>query len=166
MIKDQGLVARTQHFEYQNPIGGYRYMAWNESRNGKPTFFAECGVRQAMTMLLDRKRMIDQVMLGYAVEATGPFNPLQQAVQPGGEALAVRRRRPRWTLLKEAGFPIATATGCIESRRRHAVPVQADLSFGQRELREDGAVHEGCVCPGGHHRWSPTRWTGRCWWSG
>lgn len=71
LIKDQVLMAKVQRFEYQDLTGGYRYVAWN----GKNPLFADKRVRQALTMLLDRNRMMDEIMLGYAVMATGPFNP-------------------------------------------------------------------------------------------
>ena len=73
--KDAAIVARTQQFDYQNTIGGYRYIAWNQQREGKPTKFADKRVRQAMTLLIDQKRIISDVMLNLAVPATGPFNP-------------------------------------------------------------------------------------------
>lgn len=113
MIKDPGIAERTQHFEFQNPVGGYRYVAWNEMHDGKPTVFADVRVRRAMTMLLDRKRMIDQVMLGYAVEATGPFNPLSKQYNPEVkpwpyDAAAALK------LLKEAGFEDRNGDGVLE----------------------------------------------------
>lgn len=114
MVKDQGILSRTQHFEYQNPVGGYRYIAWNQLRGGRPTLFADARVRRALTMLLDRKRLIDQVMLGYAVQATGPFNPLSKQYNsevqpwpydPDGAV----------TLLKEAGLVDRDGDGVIEA---------------------------------------------------
>jgi peptide/nickel transport system substrate-binding protein len=71
LIADKDLMKREQAFEYQNPIGGYGFIAWNE----KDPLFSDKHVRQALTMLLDRQRMIDQILLGYAVISTGPFNP-------------------------------------------------------------------------------------------
>lgn len=103
MINDQTLTARTQHFEYQNPIGGYRYVGWNQLKNDKPTFFADVRVRRAMTLLLDRKRMIDQIMLGYASEASGPFNPLSKQFNPAVKPWPYDVEQAR-KLLTEAGF--------------------------------------------------------------
>ena len=75
LLKDQPILDRTQHYEYQSAVGGYRYIAWNELRDGKPTKFADKRVRQAMTLLIDQSRIIKEVMLDLAVPATGPFNP-------------------------------------------------------------------------------------------
>lgn len=114
MIKEPTILDRTQQFEYQNPVGGYRYVAWNELKDGKPTLFADVRVRQAMTMLLDRQRLIDQVMLGYAVPATGPFNPLSKqcdpAIKPWPYDVAAATK-----LLKEAGFSDRDGDGVLES---------------------------------------------------
>ena len=114
MSADQGLLARTQHFEYQSPVGGYRYIAWNERRDGKPTAFADVRVRQAMTMLLDRKRMIQEIMLGYAVEATGPFNPLSKQSSPEVKPWPYDVAKAK-ELLKAAGFEDRNGDGVIES---------------------------------------------------
>jgi peptide/nickel transport system substrate-binding protein len=78
LIADKELMKRDQAFDFQNPIGGYGFIAWNE----KDPLFADKHVRQALTMLLDRQRMIDQILLGYAVIATGPFNPQSQQYNP------------------------------------------------------------------------------------
>lgn len=82
LVKDADILARTQHYEYQAVSGGYRYIAWNEMRNGKPTKFADKRVRQALTMLVDSNRMIGDVMLNLAVPATGPFNPSSKQNDP------------------------------------------------------------------------------------
>lgn len=103
MLKDSAILQRTQRFEYQNPVGGYRYIAWAQRRNNQPTFFADRRVRQAMTMLIDRRRMIEEVMLGYAVEATGPFNPLSRQCSPNVKPWPFDIERAK-ALLAEAGF--------------------------------------------------------------
>ncbi|HEX8323861.1 MAG TPA: ABC transporter substrate-binding protein [Tepidisphaeraceae bacterium] len=75
-LKNNPAVAsRTQNYEYQSAVGAYRYIGWNQARNGKPTKFADKRVRQAMTLLSDQKRLLSDVMLGLAVPAIGPFNP-------------------------------------------------------------------------------------------
>jgi peptide/nickel transport system substrate-binding protein len=113
MIADADLVARTQHFEYQNPVGGYRFVAWNQLRGGKPTFFADKRVRQAMTMLLDRERMIQEVALGYAKLATGPFNPASKQFNPDVKPWSHDVERAK-AQLKDAGFQDRDGDGLIE----------------------------------------------------
>lgn len=82
LLKDQPVLDRTQHFEYQPATGGYRYIAWNQMRDGKPTKFADKRVRQAMTLLIDQSRVINDVMLNLAIPATGPFNPASKQNDP------------------------------------------------------------------------------------
>lgn len=76
LLNDKPLVKRTQHFEVASPLSGYAYIAWNQKRAGEPTRFADRNVRLAMTMLTDRQRICDDVLLGYASIADGPFSPL------------------------------------------------------------------------------------------
>ncbi len=103
MIKDQALSRRTQRFEFLSPRGGYRYIAWNQRKNGQPTFFADKRVRQAMTMLIDRQRLIQENYLGYAIEATGPFNPNGKQCNPNVRPWPADVGRAK-ALLAEAGF--------------------------------------------------------------
>ncbi len=114
MLKDTALASRTQHFEYLSPTGGYRYIAWNQQRRGKPTVFADKRVRQAMTMLTNRDRLVQEVMLGYAVPATGPFNPLSKQSSPNVRPWPYDPQRAK-ALLAEAGFTDRNGDGMLES---------------------------------------------------
>lgn len=114
MIREPAMLQRAYHFEYQNPIGGYSFIAWNQSLGNKPTFFADVRVRQAMTMLIDRQRLIQQIRLGYAVQATGPFNPLSKQYNPDVTVWPYSPQQAM-TLLKQAGYADRNADGVIES---------------------------------------------------
>jgi peptide/nickel transport system substrate-binding protein len=113
MIADAGLVARSQHYDYQNPSGGYRYIAWNQKRNGQSTFFTDKRVRKALTHLVDRERMVQEIMLGYAVPATGPFNPLSKQYNKDVKLLPYDPKQAR-ELLREAGFEDRNSDGVLE----------------------------------------------------
>ncbi len=76
MLKDEALVARTQQLVYEHVRTGYLYIAWNQKLSGKPTVFADKRVRQAMTMLLDRERIVRESLLGFGTVASGPFHHL------------------------------------------------------------------------------------------
>jgi len=75
LLDDPEFVGRSQQFEYMSPTAGYSYIAWNQFRNNQSTRFADPRVRQAMTYLTDRQRIIDEIMLGYAEPAISPFSP-------------------------------------------------------------------------------------------
>jgi peptide/nickel transport system substrate-binding protein len=109
LINDKGLMERVQRFEFQNPVGGYRFVAWNQ----KNPLFADKGVRQALTMLLDRPRMINEIALGYGVQSTGPFNPLSEQYSPAIEPWPYDVARAK-KLLADAGFADRNKDGVIE----------------------------------------------------
>ncbi|HEX7009402.1 MAG TPA: peptide-binding protein [Phycisphaeraceae bacterium] len=113
LLKDPDVQNRTQHFEFQSPTAGYLYIGWNQQRNGKPTIFADRRVRQALTMLIDRQRIVDEVMLGYAQVVSGPFNPLSPQSDPSVEPWPYDPTRAA-ALLKEVGFEDRNRDGVLE----------------------------------------------------
>jgi peptide/nickel transport system substrate-binding protein len=76
MRREPDLMNRSKAFDWLSLNGGYRFVAWQQLRDGKPTRFADKRVRRAMAMLVDRKRLVQEVMLGYAELASGPFSPI------------------------------------------------------------------------------------------
>ncbi len=113
-MKDEALLARTNHFEYYSARGGYIYIGWNQQRNGEPTRFADPRVRQALTYLTDRQRLAEEVFLGYAKPANGPFNPLGKQINPEVETRTFDLARAK-SLLAEAGFEDRDGDGIVES---------------------------------------------------
>lgn len=105
---------RAQSFEYYNPLGGYTYIGWNNQRDGKPTFFADRRVREAMTYLTDRQRIVDEVLLGYATVISSPFNPFGPQHNPNVEPRKYNLERAK-ALLAEAGFADRDNDGVLES---------------------------------------------------
>lgn len=126
MLADQDLVSRTQHYEYLSPIGGYRFIAWNQQENGQPTRFADRRVRQAMTMLTDCQRLVQEVMLGYAVPATGPFNPKSKQSSPDVQPWPYDVDRAK-RLLAEAGYQDRNGDGVLEAT--DGSPFQFKLTY-------------------------------------
>ena len=114
MLDDTALTERALHFEYLSPSGGYRYIAWNQNRLGQPTRFADERVRRAMTMLTDRSRLVQEVMLSYAVPATGPFNPNSLQNSPAVALWPYDVQRAK-QLLSEAGFIDRDGDGVLEA---------------------------------------------------
>lgn len=103
LLNDQQLMGRSYNLEYMSPTAGYRYIGWNQSREGKPTRFADKRVRQAMTYLTDKQRIVDEIMLGYGEPAVGPFSPLGKQHAPDLKPRQFNLQKAR-ELLSEAGY--------------------------------------------------------------
>ncbi len=110
---DRDLLAKADLYEYRALGAGYRYVGWNQVRDGKPTPFADVRVRRAMTMLLNRQEMADQLMAGLATVATGPFNPLSPQSDPDIEPIPYDPAAAA-VLLKEAGYEDRNGDGVME----------------------------------------------------
>ncbi|MEZ5560059.1 MAG: peptide-binding protein [Pseudomonadales bacterium] len=113
LTADPSVTERAQSYEYYDARGGYIYIAWNEQLDGKPTRFADRRVREALTYLSDRQRMCDEIMLGYARPANGPFNPMGRQINAELPTRPFDLDRAR-ALLKEAGFEDRDGDGVIE----------------------------------------------------
>ena len=61
---DKQLTEMSNRFNYTSPTSGYSYIGWNQKVDGKPTRFADKRVRQAMTWLIDKQKIIDDVFFG------------------------------------------------------------------------------------------------------
>jgi peptide/nickel transport system substrate-binding protein len=114
LTQNEEIMKRTRSYEYYNPRGGYSYIAWNNLRDGKPTAFADRRVREAMTYLTDRERVIDEVLLGYAQPANGPFNPLGKQADPSLSVRGYDLDKAK-ALLAEAGYLDRDGDGVLES---------------------------------------------------
>ena len=111
---DAQMMDKSQNFEYMPPTGGYSWIGWNQEKNGKPSWFADKRVRQAMTYMTDTARIINDVFLGYAEAAVSPFSPTSkqhdQALKPYEFNLQKAQQ-----LLKEAGYEDRNADSVIEN---------------------------------------------------
>jgi len=103
LLNDNQIAAKTNHFNYESPRTGFAYIAWNELRGGKPTWWTDRRVRQAMTMLTDRQAICNQVFLGYAMPITGPFSPHTKQYDDGVPDWPYDPQKGK-ALLGEAGF--------------------------------------------------------------
>ena len=113
LLDDEALRAQTHNFEFMNAVAGYSYIGWNQRRNGEPTRFADRRVRQAMTWLTDRKRIIDEIMLGYAEPAVSPFSPRSRQHDPAIEPRTFDPEKAK-SLLAEAGYRDRDGDGVLE----------------------------------------------------
>ncbi len=100
---DPAVVEKYVPHEFKTIPTGYSFIAWNTERGGRPTLFADKRVRQAMTFLIPRERIAEEVMLGFARPTSGPFDEGSKQADP---ALSPRPFDPdrALALLAEAGW--------------------------------------------------------------
>jgi peptide/nickel transport system substrate-binding protein len=128
LLKDPALNKLAQHWEYMSPVAGYSYIGWNQKRKDKPTWFADKRVRQAMTYLIDRQGVIDDIFLSYGVIAVSPFSENSKQHDPD---LLPRPYDPEQgkALLKEAGFEDRNGDGVLEDKEGR--PFEFELVYFQ-----------------------------------
>lgn len=128
LLDDVEISTKAIHKEYLSPVAGYSYIGWNQKRKDQPTLFADKRVRQAMTYLTDRERIIKDIYLGYAETAISPFNPRSKQ-----HDLALKARHydveKGKALLKEVGFEDRDGDNILEDGRGR--PFQFDLVYFQ-----------------------------------
>jgi len=131
LLDDSQIQQKANHFEYTSPIKGYSYIGWNQQRKGQSTVFADRIVREAMTYLVDRKRIIEEIYLGYGEPAIGPFSPLSKQhnarLKPRQYDLLKAKR-----LLEQAGFSDRDGDGVIEDKHGKAFSFEL-IYFQNRE---------------------------------
>ena len=116
---DKNITDRTNTFEFMSPSAGYSYLGWNQQRGDKPTLFANPKIRVAMTYLTDRKKIIKEIMQGYAEVAMSPFNPRSKQHDP----TLIERQfdlAKAQQLLKEAGFEHRDDSGILKNKSGQA----------------------------------------------
>ena len=128
LLDDEGLRARTRHFEYMSPTAGYSYIAWNQQRGDAPTRFADPRVRLAMSHLTDVQRVIEEVLLGYAEPAVSPFSPRSPQHDPSLQSIEYDLERAR-ELLREAGFEDRSGDGVLQGP--DGQPFEFEMTFFQ-----------------------------------
>ena len=128
LLDDEALRAQTHNFEFMNAVAGYSYVGWNQRRNGEPTRFADRRVRQAMTWLTDRGRIIEEIMLGYAEPAVSPFSPRSRQHDPAIEPRSFDPEKAK-ALLAEAGYHDRDGDGVLEDEAGE--PFEFELVYFQ-----------------------------------
>lgn len=125
---DEQIMAKSQNLEFMSPVAGYSYIGWNQNRKGQATPFADVRVRQAMTYLTNRQKIIDDIYLGYAEPAVSPFSERGKqhdaAIKPRDYDLEKAK-----DLLKQAGYEDRDGDGVIESAE--GKPLSFELTFFQ-----------------------------------
>ncbi|MEM1213461.1 MAG: ABC transporter substrate-binding protein [Planctomycetota bacterium] len=114
LSEDEGLHAEGELHSYRAAGGGYRYIGWNQRRNGEPTKYADVRVRRALTMLTDRQRLADELLAGQAFVTSGPFDASTNQSNPEIEPWPYDPETAR-ALLAEAGWEDRDGDGSIEN---------------------------------------------------
>ena len=130
LLDDQQIQGKASHFEYMSPVSGYSYIGWNQQRKDKPTAFSDPRVREAMTYLVDRKRIMEEIYLGYAEAAVGPFSPLSQQHNPKLKPRSFDLNKAK-VLLKQAGFEDSNGDGIIDDKQ--GKPFSFELTYFQSQ---------------------------------
>ncbi len=158
MLKDADLLKNKQYFVYDSARLGYSYIAWNQKRGGQPTVFADKRVRQAMTMLIDRQTLLDQIFLGYGKICTAPFSDLTDQYDKSIKPWPYDTARGV-ALLKDAGFKVK-ADGTM--LKPDGTPFEPELSYPSgNEFTEKIVLflHDNLARAGINLRLHPVKWT-------
>ena len=104
--------------KWTNMRCGYSFIAWQcGPRAGKGlTPFVDKRVRRAMTMLLDRARMIRDIWDGIGIVSKGPNNPESPASDPAVKPLPFDPEKGK-ALLAEAGWKDRDGDGILENEK-------------------------------------------------
>ena len=99
-------VRQTDYPKFKREFNKFKYLSFSYvylGYNLKHRFFKEKKVRQALTYAIDKKEIIDGILLGQGIEATGPFKPDMWAYN-GKVRQYEYSKEKALTLLREAGF--------------------------------------------------------------
>jgi peptide/nickel transport system substrate-binding protein len=89
----------------------YRYLGWNARKD----IFASAKVRRALTMLVDRKRIIEDAYRGYALPLNGPAHPDSPSYSPDIEKFAVPYApKEAMKILAEEGWKDTDGDGILD----------------------------------------------------
>ncbi|MDT8310951.1 MAG: peptide-binding protein [Methylophaga sp.] len=128
LLEDETITERSQHFEYMSPTAGYSFIAWNQSRGGEKTRFADQRVREAMSLLTDVDRVLKEIFLGYGQPAASPFMAGSDQHDPAITPMPHDVSKAK-ALLDEAGFADRNGDGILESA--DGTPFEFELTFFQ-----------------------------------
>jgi peptide/nickel transport system substrate-binding protein len=117
LTHDKRIMAFSNAYDFPDMYRGFMYVGWNQERQheGKATktLFEDKRVRQAMTMLFDRERVVRELMLNHGQVATGPFMPGGPQSDPDVKPWPHDEARAK-SLLAEAGFTDRDGDGVLD----------------------------------------------------
>jgi peptide/nickel transport system substrate-binding protein len=132
---DPKWVEENQNLSWVNMRSGRSGIIWNcAARNGKPTPFGDKRVRQAMTLLLDREKMVRDVWKGVGQVCKGFANPGTLGDNPATKPWPYDPARGA-ALLKEVGWEDRDGNGVLEDSGGREFSFEV-TSFGAGEIQE------------------------------
>jgi len=112
---EEGWDKQNHSLSWINMRSGYSFIAWNSGmRNGRQTPFGDKRVRQAMTLCLDREKMIRDIWEGIGIVAKGSVNPESPASDPAVKPWPFDPEKGK-ALLAEAGWQDRNGDGILEN---------------------------------------------------
>lgn len=159
LVEDPRILEKADTYNFKTVSSGYAYVAWAQERLGKPTRFADPRVRRAMTLLIDRQRLVDDILKGYGQVVSGPFNPLSEQYNDSFEPWPYDPKQAR-ALLKQAGYEDRDGDGVIEDK--DGKPFKFELLYPSGSdnwtrislLIKDGMAKAGIICDARGLEWS------------
>ena len=121
---------KKNYSKFRYPSFGYAYLGYNL----KHPFFSDKRVRNAISLAINKKEIIEAALLGLGQVSTGPFLPGTWAYNPHVRETAFDPSRAR-ELLKEAGFSAKTGGGILErDGKKFSFTVLTNQGNDQRKM--------------------------------
>lgn len=115
--REEGWDEKAYSLNWVNVRSGYSFIGWQcGPRNGKLTPFHDKRVRMAMTLILNRQLVIDDIYNGIGEVAIGSSNPPSPAANPDLTPWPYDPERAK-ELLAEAGWVDTDNDGILENER-------------------------------------------------
>lgn len=99
-------VRQSEYPKFRREFNKFRYLSFSYVYMGYNLlhpFFKDKRVRQAITHAIDKKEIIDGILLGQGIEADGPYKPDMWAYNPSLKKYRYDKEKAL-SLLREAGF--------------------------------------------------------------
>lgn len=157
--EEEGFLRQFNALSWINMKSPYAFIAWQcGERNGRLTPFADKRVRQAMTMLIDRERLLRELWAGMGSVATGPINPTSTIHNPEIKPWPHDPQRAA-ALLAEAGWRDRDGSGILRNEQGDPFEFELVMVAGSElDDRLGKYIRDECAKVGIRCRLRPTEW--------